>query len=284
MRPSLGKGISAFANYLFLPSIFRPSVKGLHLRPVNKSIFLFLSFSVYCFIAVNTRTPYFTFNPLYPRQCLVPVRHSDAFAGLSHTDRLALVFTTLHDGLAVTSATTSPPSPHSRASTAGTSRPATPKRSARGGVAAARLPTDKSTVRLQSSNAKKISSHHGPEEEGGLEDGVILPRSLQTVEAKEVSSRNVTTGGGKEGAHGNIGWHRVIRGWIKASLVGANVEELPVWGGLDAMAGSSLLVDCRTPAQWRAEKFPPSEQVIFFLFMHFPPFGFCNIYTKFIYI
>lgn len=49
---------------------------------------------------------------------------------------------------------------------------------------------------------------------------------------------------------------------MKASFVGPNVEGLPVWGALDAIAGSSLLVDCRTPAQWRAEIYPPTEQVM----------------------
>ena len=55
--------------------------------------------------------------------------------------------------------------------------------------------------------------------------------------------------------------HRVIRGGVKASFVGPNVEALPVWGALDAIAGSALLVDCRTPAQWRAEDYRPTAQV-----------------------
>ena len=48
---------------------------------------------------------------------------------------------------------------------------------------------------------------------------------------------------------------------MKASYVGPNVEALPVWGALDAIAGSSLLVDCRTPAQWRADEYRPTAQV-----------------------
>lgn len=56
--------------------------------------------------------------------------------------------------------------------------------------------------------------------------------------------------------------HRVVRGGVKASYVGPNVEALPVWGGLDAIAGSSLLVDCRTPAQWRADEYRPTAQVV----------------------
>lgn len=43
--------------------------------------------------------------------------------------------------------------------------------------------------------------------------------------------------------------------------MGANVEALPVWGGLEGLVGSSLLVDCRTPAQWRVEEFRPTEEV-----------------------
>lgn len=50
---------------------------------------------------------------------------------------------------------------------------------------------------------------------------------------------------------------------MKASYVGANVEALPVWGALDAIAGSSLLVDCRTPAQWRADEYRPTAQVVY---------------------
>lgn len=56
--------------------------------------------------------------------------------------------------------------------------------------------------------------------------------------------------------------HRTIRGGVKASYVGPNVKALPVWGALDAIAGSSLLVDCRTPAQWRADEYRPTAQVI----------------------
>lgn len=55
--------------------------------------------------------------------------------------------------------------------------------------------------------------------------------------------------------------HRAIRGGVKASFVGPNVEALPVWGALDAIAGSTLLLDCRTPAQWRPEEYRPTAQV-----------------------
>lgn len=55
--------------------------------------------------------------------------------------------------------------------------------------------------------------------------------------------------------------HRVVRGGVKASYVGPNVEALPVWGALDAIAGSALLVDCRTPAQWRADEYRPTAKV-----------------------
>lgn len=48
---------------------------------------------------------------------------------------------------------------------------------------------------------------------------------------------------------------------MKASFVGDNVQALPVWGALDAIAGTSLLVDCRTPAQWRPEEYRPTAQV-----------------------
>lgn len=56
--------------------------------------------------------------------------------------------------------------------------------------------------------------------------------------------------------------HRVVRGGVKVSFVGPNVEALPVWGALDAIAGSTLLVDCRTPAQWRAGEHRPTAQVV----------------------
>lgn len=63
------------------------------------------------------------------------------------------------------------------------------------------------------------------------------------------------------------GQHRVIRGVVKASYVGPNVEALPIWGALDAIAGSSLLVDCRTPAQWRADEYQPTAQVVMRTFL-----------------
>lgn len=36
-----------------------------------------------------------------------------------------------------------------------------------------------------------------------------------------------------------------------------------MWGGLDWIAGTDLLVDCRTPEQWRAEHFQPTAPVGF---------------------
>lgn len=53
-----------------------------------------------------------------------------------------------------------------------------------------------------------------------------------------------------------------VRGSVKASFVGANIWALPVWGGLYSIAGTSLLVECRTPAQWQARRFLPTEQVV----------------------
>lgn len=68
-----------------------------------------------------------------------------------------------------------------------------------------------------------------------------------------VKSRRIPLGGLPRGVAGNV----------KASFVGANVEELPVWGGLDWIAGTALLVDCRTPEQWRTEQFQPTAPVSF---------------------
>lgn len=54
---------------------------------------------------------------------------------------------------------------------------------------------------------------------------------------------------------------RRVGGGVKASFLGGNVESLPVWGGLDLIAGSTLLVDCKTPGQWRTEEFRPMDEV-----------------------
>ncbi|CAN0142687.1 unnamed protein product [Ectocarpus sp. 13 AM-2016] len=258
---------------------------------------------------------------------------SDAFTGLSHADRLALVFTTLHNELAAsvhrppslpdksTNAISSPlPSlntpPSSLLSPATkvkkTATALTPdsvevgrcdpsvadeaddRSNARSGVsmqspgyhdesngAGAGRPlgvavgTGESSERVVAAGGKRQaekeegSSGGGGIEEGGRKD-VSNGGGLPVGTASLLSVHPVVPSGDinsqeerrKDGDRRQRRRHRVIRGNVKASFVGPNVEGLPVWGALDAIAGSSLLVDCRTPAQWRAETYPPTEQVM----------------------
>ncbi|CAB1110136.1 unnamed protein product [Ectocarpus sp. CCAP 1310/34] len=256
---------------------------------------------------------------------------SDAFTGLSHADRLALVFTTLHNELAAsahpppslpdvrTNAFSSPlpfsNTPPSSLLPQATKAKKTPTALAPDAVEEGRgdhsvadgtdgRPNARRGVSVQSpghhdeSNRAGAGRPHGVavgtgekservvaaggerqagEEEGssgggGIEEGgrndVSNGRGLPVGTASLSSVHPVIpTGGinsqeerGKDGDQRQRRRHRVIRGNVKASFVGPNVEGLPVWGALDAIAGSSLLVDCRTPAQWRAETYPPTEQ------------------------
>ncbi|CBJ25867.1 conserved unknown protein [Ectocarpus siliculosus] len=247
---------------------------------------------------------------------------SDAFTGLSHADRLALVFTTLHNELAASarpppslpdnstnafssplpSSNTPPSSLLSPATKAKKTATALTPDSVEGGrrdPSVADEADDRSNARRgvsvqspgyhdESKRAaagrphsirvvaaggerqvgeEKGSSGGGGREEGGRNDvsnggrlpvGTASPSSVHPIiPIGDINSQEERR---KDGDRRQRRRHRVIRGNVKASFVGQNVEGLPVWGALDAIAGSSLLVDCRTPAQWRAETFPPTQQ------------------------
>lgn len=185
---------------------------------------------------------------------------SEAFMGLSHADRLALVFTSLYDGLEAASS----PCPTPRSSAvfpAGASRTTVLERAegkSRGDAAAVSL--------SQSCSPRGVSRCYGKGKPraGGERRGKPGEESQQNERPQ--SDRNPvsvdTVGAGSEEGGQNKN-RRVLRGRVKASYVGSNVEALPVWGGLDTIAGCSLLVECRTPAQWRAGEFQPSGQVSF---------------------
>eukprot|EP00752_Nemacystus_decipiens_P018220 g16349.t1 len=290
---------------------------------------------------------------------------SDSFEGLSHADRLALVFTAIHDELAATSPPPPPPPHLSRASAASprspsktplqpssssTTRPATPR--AKHGEASAiegnqrREDTSADLLDLnnQSIDAGGLSLRHsgtdgesgGGEEEGeearistesrgergegedegaaeeeadrdrqGRDDGdgkdagsgrdrdqervgdpregndkprgAVRRADTAPTPIHDLSANSIDPGAACPADDGSgkgescidnsrlrcrrpPRQHRSIRGGVKASYVGPNVEALPVWGALDAIAGSSLLVDCRTPAQWRADEYRPTAQ------------------------
>ncbi|CAM9998277.1 unnamed protein product [Ectocarpus fasciculatus] len=258
---------------------------------------------------------------------------SDAFTGLSHADRLALVFTSLHDELAAPAhpppsllpvnstnafsspvpSSNTPPSPFLSPATKAkkTATPLTPVSVERGrrDHSVADEADDRSNAR--SGVSVQNPGHHDESKRAGAGrshgTAVGSGKSSERVVAgagerrageaewsgggeREKGGRNVVSNGGghpvgtaspsrvrpvipvgginsqeerrKDGDPRQRRRHRVIRGNVKASFVGPNVEGLPVWGALDAIAGSSLLVDCRTPAQWRAEAYPPTEQVM----------------------
>ncbi|CAM9537572.1 unnamed protein product [Ectocarpus sp. 12 AP-2014] len=256
---------------------------------------------------------------------------SDAFTGLSHADRLALVFTTLHNDLAVsvhrppslpdkrTNAFSSPLpslntppssllSPATKAKKTATALTpdsveggrrdpsvadeADDRSNARSGVsmqspgyhdesnrAGAGRPhgeavsTEESSERVVAAGEERqAGKEEGSSGGGGIEEGgrndvsnggglpvgtTSLPSVHPVMPSGDINSQEERR---KDGDRRQRRRHRVIRGNVKASFVGPNVEGLPVWGALDAIAGSSLLVDCRTPAQWRAETYPPTEQ------------------------
>ena len=100
----------------------------------------------------------------------------------------------------------------------------------------------------------------GVEAEDGAAAGARAGAGAEALRVVVLESAVDVPPGGERGG-GACESRRVIRGTVRASHVGVNVEALPVWGGLDAVAGSSLLVDCRTPAQWRADGFKPTPQV-----------------------
>ncbi|CAM9810654.1 unnamed protein product, partial [Ectocarpus sp. 4 AP-2014] len=256
---------------------------------------------------------------------------SDAFTGLSHADRLALVFTTLHNELAASAhpphslpdrstnafsspllSSNTPPSSllspatkakktataltpdsveggrrdpsvadeaddHSNArSSASVQSPEYHDESNRAGAGrphGVAVGTGESSERVVAAGGERQAGEEegsncgGGREEGGRNDvsnggrlpvGTASPSSVHpVVPTGDINSREERR---KDSDRRQRRRHRFIRGNVKASFVGPNVEGLPVWGALDAIAGSSLLVDCRTPAQWRAETYPPTEQ------------------------
>ncbi|CAN0112369.1 unnamed protein product, partial [Laminaria digitata] len=225
---------------------------------------------------------------------------SDAFIGLSHADRLAIVFTALHDGLPATptptTATTSTDTntnTNTDTNTNNNTNTATSTAAAAASNASAyrsRAPSTPGESRFKTPEPTRghatgtaqppptANPDSRPRTVGGPESGpAFLPGGKKTGGGEGGDSeggggpggggeRGVGKGGGGEGGGGERrggmyeSRRRAIRGAVKASHVGVNVEALPVWGGLDAVAGSSLLVDCRTPAQWRADGFQPTPQ------------------------
>ncbi|CAM9183903.1 unnamed protein product, partial [Hapterophycus canaliculatus] len=250
---------------------------------------------------------------------------SDTFVGLSHADRLALVFTALHDGLAAhVHPVPSPLSPSSSTTTTISPLPSprtpTPSfpRPTETSSTAMKMPEQEETdtnaeggragaTSEGSGNRKCLSLQHTGEDTRGQGGRAGIVPSDGTEEEKgrqaavkekgygEEEGQGQGEGGNSEtrkkrknqegneaekegsgcdgiGKHRMIsdqqrtrrrhmkGQHGVIRGGVKASFVGPNVQALPVWGALDAIAGSSLLVDCRTPAQWRPEEYRPTGQ------------------------
>lgn len=85
---------------------------------------------------------------------------------------------------------------------------------------------------------------------------ISLPGTPECGLGPEVGNKAVEAGGVTRYSSS------VVRGSVKASFVDANIWALPVWGGLSPIAGTSLLVECRTPAQWQAQHFRPTEQVV----------------------
>lgn len=224
---------------------------------------------------------------------------SDAFIGLSHADRLALVFTALHNGLPATTATATTAATTTTTTTALStsslysywpSTPQTPEETrpesskwARGdGKNPTQSPAtspDSRTPRTgrlplrgeEGAIGRRVAQQDGCGEEeedtrGEGEDGVPHDARPPGPKARATQFSGLEKGSAvfvddERGDGASESRHRVIRGAVRASLVGRNVEALPVWGGLDAVAGSALLVDCRTPAQWRADGFQPTPQV-----------------------
>lgn len=223
---------------------------------------------------------------------------SDVFEGLSHADRLALVFTALHDELAATSpppppdggnvSLLHPGSDSERGGGEGEARAARERRREEaqgegGGEVVAERDRDRQGIESGHGEGDDNSGREREQEGvGGIREGNGASNSpSRRGDAAPTPSHDVSADALDPGAAwpaddgsgegnprtDNRRWrprpqqHRVIRGGVKASYVGSNVEALPVWGALDAIAGSSLLVDCRTPAQWRADEYRPTAQV-----------------------
>lgn len=214
--------------------------------------------------------------------CILIYVGSGAFSGLSHMDRLALVFEALHQGLAAAAVTTtvssfdasiaaSPlPNPSNTPSPSVSPRidtsipsvlarrpPAELTSSDRGrggGSASSKIGRERGTNpgRLKSKHedgvARSPSQNNSPRRDG---DGVTAAAIQKGGMSLQLPPPRVAL----SECRGRVG------GGVKASFLGRNVESLPVWGGLEWKMGSTLLVDCRTPAQWRAEDFRPSAEV-----------------------
>lgn len=156
---------------------------------------------------------------------------SDSFHGLCHSDRLALVFEALHRGLAAQmgSSAARPGAPRE-----GNMSPRSPPGNARGSDSI--HVGGKSGSWAMASHDRPSSRRHGSSPCSSRVANVYGPRLPLVSSARVV-------------------------GAVKASFLGQNVEALPVWGGLDRIAGTTLLVECKTRGQWRPDLFPPTEKV-----------------------
>lgn len=168
---------------------------------------------------------------------------------------------------------------HGREDSDGEARAAREKRGERGqgeGEGQAEAETDRNRQGVEGGDRKDDGSGRGSEREGvgglraGNAESSSTRRPVETADAVDPGAASPANDGSEEESRVDNSrqrrrrqrQHRVIRGGVKASYVGTNVEALPVWGALDAIAGSSLLVDCRTPAQWRADEHRPTAQVV----------------------
>lgn len=181
------------------------------------------------------------------------VLRSNKFVGLSHADRVAMVFEALHDGLAagqhplLSPASSYPPSSPTDGASECRSAP-------RDSPASSQLQTPTNcAARMKSNRAESAErARYGRQAQENFAHQALPPnetfRRVPTTTPEQLRPRMPLDG------------VRGVRGAIKASYLGRNVESLPVWGGLDGVQGATLLLDCRTPAQWRPRDFPASQE------------------------
>ena len=186
---------------------------------------------------------------------LVCSTRSEVFKGLCNDERLAIVFMALFDGLvaeagkndATLNATTT-------SQRSGLSRSACSERG-RG------LKHDKYPIEVDDPS-KTAAASGSPTLRKRNGSTVNLSRSNSSFPEGVFSiDADVATENSGEGGVGTY-TDDAVRAGVKASFIGANVRALPVWGGLGLIAGTSLLVECRTPAQWQPQKFRPTGQVL----------------------
>lgn len=182
-----------------------------------------------------------------------------------------MVFNALYDGLAATTAAGATPPVSSRSLTPSNNselRPATPEQTGRGHDRTVLLPIidsdNESSSRTSSATLRSGRKEGTAAGAAGRaeSDGVLHRARPDGTEAATESRTGAPSTHEHKGQSAQSTDCRTIRGGVKASFVGVNVDALRVWGGLDAIAGSSLLVDCKTPSQWKAEEFRPTGQVV----------------------